>query len=85
MSEDGTCVIACQNGGAPKWGDSPNAKAPNIGSSPCNSCYTTGSRAANCVTAHYARPDVFRLLVNERAQPAVQTNAPAVFGLQDDV
>ncbi|MFZ1106187.1 MAG: nitrilase-related carbon-nitrogen hydrolase [Hyphomicrobiaceae bacterium] len=35
-------------------------------------------------TGHYARPDVFRLLVNEKAQPAVQTNAPAVFGLQDD-
>ena len=35
------------------------------------------------VTGHYARPDVFRLMVNEKPQPAVQTNAPAVFGLQD--
>jgi nitrilase len=37
------------------------------------------------VAGHYARPDVFRLLVNEKAQLAVQTNAPAVFGLQDNV
>jgi len=33
------------------------------------------------VTGHYARPDVFRLMVNETAQPAVQTNVPAVFGI----
>jgi len=31
------------------------------------------------VAGHYARPDVFRLLVNDNVQPAV-TNAPAVFG-----
>ena len=36
------------------------------------------------VTGHYARPDVFRLMVNETAQPAVQTNTPAVFGLRDE-
>jgi nitrilase len=35
------------------------------------------------VTGHYARPDVFRLMVNEKAQPVVETNAPAVFGLQE--
>jgi nitrilase len=35
------------------------------------------------VAGHYARPDVFRLMVNETAQPAVQTNVPAVFGLRD--
>jgi len=35
------------------------------------------------VAGHYARPDVFRLMVNDKAQPAVQTNAPAVFGLSD--
>ena len=27
---------------------------------------------------HYAQPDVFRLNVNETAQPAVHTNNPAV-------
>ena len=37
------------------------------------------------VTGHYARPDVFRLMVNETAQPAVQTNAPAVFGVRGDL
>ncbi len=37
------------------------------------------------VTGHYARPDVFRLMVNETAQPAVQTNAPAVFGVRGDI
>jgi nitrilase len=36
------------------------------------------------VTGHYARPDVFRLMVNERAQPAVSTNAQPVFGISDD-
>jgi hypothetical protein len=36
------------------------------------------------VTTPYARPDVFRLMVNESAQAAVQTNAPAVFGLSED-
>jgi nitrilase len=30
------------------------------------------------VVGHYARPDVFRLLVNERANPPVITNAPAI-------
>lgn len=35
------------------------------------------------VTGHYARPDVFRLMVNETAQPAVQTNSPAVFGISE--
>jgi nitrilase len=37
------------------------------------------------VTGHYARPDVFRLMVNETAQSAVQTNAPAVFGVRGDI
>ncbi|MFN3743851.1 MAG: carbon-nitrogen hydrolase family protein [Hyphomicrobiaceae bacterium] len=37
------------------------------------------------VTGHYARPDIFRLMVNETAQPAVQTNAPAVFGVRGDI
>jgi len=32
------------------------------------------------VTGHYARPDIFQLSVNERATPAVTTNAPAVSG-----
>lgn len=36
------------------------------------------------VAGHYARPDVFRLMVNETVQPVVQTNAPAVFGLRED-
>jgi nitrilase len=36
------------------------------------------------VTGHYARPDVFRLMVNEVAQSAVCTNAPTVFGLSDE-
>jgi nitrilase len=35
------------------------------------------------VVGHYARPDVFRLSVNETSQPAVQTNAPAVFGIRE--
>ncbi|MGE8940504.1 carbon-nitrogen hydrolase family protein [Leptospira interrogans] len=35
------------------------------------------------VAGHYARPDVFRLMVNETSQPVVQTNAPAVFGMRD--
>lgn len=35
------------------------------------------------VVGHYARPDVFRLSVNETPQPAVQTNAPAVFGIRE--
>jgi nitrilase len=30
------------------------------------------------VTGHYARPDIFQLSVNERATPAVTTNATAV-------
>ncbi len=37
------------------------------------------------VTGHYARPDVFRLMVNETAHSAVQTNAPAVFGVRGDI
>jgi len=37
------------------------------------------------VTGHYARPDVFRLMVNETPQSAVQTNAPAVFGVRGDI
>lgn len=37
------------------------------------------------VTGHYARPDVFRLMVNETVQSAVQTNAPAVFGVRGDI
>jgi nitrilase len=36
------------------------------------------------VTGHYSRPDVFRLMVNETAQTAVETNAPAVFGIRDE-
>lgn len=36
-------------------------------------------------TGHYARPDAFRLMVDETAQSAVQTNAPAVFGVRGDI
>ena len=35
------------------------------------------------VAGHYARPDVFRLAVNETTQTAVTTNMPAVFGITD--
>ncbi|MHB1217883.1 MAG: nitrilase-related carbon-nitrogen hydrolase [Alphaproteobacteria bacterium] len=35
------------------------------------------------VAGHYARPDVFRLLVNERPAAAVETNAPAVSTMDD--
>ncbi len=35
------------------------------------------------VVGHYARPDVFRLLVNERPATAVETNAPAVAPMDD--
>ena len=35
------------------------------------------------VAGHYARPDVFRLLVNEKATPAVETNAPPVGAAPD--
>jgi nitrilase len=33
------------------------------------------------VAGHYARPDVFRLMVNENPQPVVQTNAASVFNI----
>lgn len=36
------------------------------------------------VSGHYARPDVFRLMVNETPQPVVETNAPAVFGSREN-
>lgn len=35
------------------------------------------------VVGHYARPDVFRLLVNERSAASVETNAPAVSTMDD--
>lgn len=35
------------------------------------------------VVGHYARPDVFRLLVNEKPAAAVETNAPAVTAMDD--
>lgn len=36
------------------------------------------------VAGHYARPDVFRLMVNETSQTAVQTNAAGAFGIAND-
>lgn len=33
------------------------------------------------VVGHYARPDVFRLILNESSMPVMQTNAPAIFGM----
>lgn len=35
------------------------------------------------VVGHYARPDVFRLLVNERPTASVETNAPSVAAMDD--
>ena len=35
------------------------------------------------VVGHYARPDVFRLLVNERPTASVETNTPAVAAMDD--